>query len=108
MVNLLRAGKLVGSPLWDLKLDDRNAVIYSENKERSLDEVRAEAAQVHADLMEQLEKLAEAALNDPAHFPGMLPEWEPWKLIAENTFEHYEDHSPQVKAWLERKPPQAS
>jgi len=105
MVNLLRARKLVGSHLWELKLDDRNAIIYTENQGRELDEVRAEADQVHADLLRLLEDLPEEALNDPAYFPGMLPEWEPWRLFAENIYEHYEDHSPQVKAWLERESP---
>lgn len=107
MVNLLRAREFGGSELWQLSTDERNAAIYELCKDRNLNEVRAEAALVHMELLHQLVDLPEEALQDPAHFPGMPLDWRPWQLIAENTYEHYEDHCPQVKAWLERKPPQA-
>ena len=30
-----------------------------------------------------------------------LQNWQPWKLIAENTYEHYQDHLQDAQAFLE-------
>lgn len=29
----------------------------------------------------------------------MPPDWQPAKLIAENSYEHYPQHIPQIQAW---------
>jgi hypothetical protein len=99
MIGLIEAHALVGSELWDLPLDRRNAVIYDRNKDRSLEDVQQEARQVYAQLLERLDTLSEADLHDPGRFPNMPPDWQPWKLIAENTYEHYDDHLSQALAF---------
>lgn len=50
-------------------------------------------------MMNLLKSLDEQALNQAAAFPGMPPEWTPWEVIASNTYEHYDDHLAQAKAW---------
>ena len=100
MIGVIQAHALVGSELWDLPLDQRNAAIYALNKERTLQDVRSEAGQVFKSLLGRLATLSEEDLHDPGRFPGMPPDWQPWKLIAENTYEHYQDHLPQAQAWL--------
>lgn len=86
----------VGSDLWNLPLDERNAAIYRENRERhrehSLHDVRDEAREAHGQLMAALEPLHEEDLHDPRRYAGMQEDWLPWKIIAENTYEHYKDH----------------
>jgi uncharacterized damage-inducible protein DinB len=99
MIGLIEAHALVGSDLWDLPLDERNAAIYAENRDRALEEVRQEADQVYAQLLDQLSTLTEEDLHDPARFPDMPSDWQPWKLIAGNTYEHYDDHLPQALAF---------
>ena len=33
---------------------------------------------------------------------GEMPEeWEPWKVIASNSYEHYHQHIPGIRAWLD-------
>ncbi len=98
MIGMLQAHALVGSELWNLPLDQRNHAIYEENKDRSLNDVRDEAQHTFHTLLEWIESISEEDLHDPRRFPGMPPDWQPWKLIAENTYEHYRDHSQQMFA----------
>ena len=57
MVGMLKSRALVGSDLWALPLDERNAGVHEETKNMTLDEVRAESARVFPELLEQLELL---------------------------------------------------
>lgn len=33
-----------------------------------------------------------AALDDPAFFDGMPPDWSPADILAQNTYQHYAKH----------------
>ena len=101
IVGVLRARAFVGSDLWALPLDERNAGVYEETRNMTLEEVRAESARVFPQLLEQLEALPEDAYGNAACFPGMPAEWEPWFIIAGNTFNHYPDHTQSLKQLLE-------
>lgn len=91
---------VIGSELWYRSLDERNDAIFAANRDRSLSDVRTEAQQVFAALLDAIETLSEQELNDPAAFQHMPTEWIPWKAIASNTYEHYPQHSPDIQAWL--------
>jgi hypothetical protein len=97
MINLIRAHALVGSDLWDLPTDRRNHAIYIQNKNRDLADILDQAGRVFELLIPAVESLSEEDLHDPGRFPGMPPDWRPWKLIAENTYEHVRDHLPQIQ-----------
>ena len=101
MVGMLQARALVGSDLWNLPLNQRNGEIFTLNKDRSLDEVRSEYSQIFPQLVLELEKLVDQDLHDPRRFPGMPEDWEPWQVIASNTYEHYQDHLADLQAFLE-------
>jgi hypothetical protein len=100
MVEVLRQRALVGSNLWELPLDQRNATIFEENKHRSLDDILSQSGQTFRQLLREVEALSEEDLNDPARFKEMPPDWVPWKLLAENSYQHYPDHVASVAAWL--------
>ena len=100
MVGMLKSRALVGSDLWSLPLDERNAGVHEETKNMTLDEVRAESARVFPELLEQLELLPSEAYNDSAHFEHMPAEWEPWFVISGNTFNHYSDHTESIRQLL--------
>ncbi len=104
MLNVIRAHALVGSGLWDLPLDQRNAVIYNKNKDRALKEVLDESATIFKALTQALQTLTEEDLHDPSRFPNMPPDWQPWDLFAQNTYEHYQDHLADLQAWLAENP----
>jgi hypothetical protein len=101
MVEMLRTRALAGSShLWGLPLDERNKAIYEENSERSLDDVISESGRVFRQLLREVEALSDVDLNDPGQFSEMPAEWLPWKIIAENSFEHYPDHAASIQNWL--------
>ena len=105
MLGILRAHVFVGSDLWNLPLDQRNRAIYEQNRQRSLDDVLAEAQQVFPQLVTAIESLSDADLNDAGRFPGMPPVWQPWDVIAGNTHRHYEEHTPAIQAFLAHQKP---
>ena len=103
MVGMITAHALVGSDLWNLPTDERNVAIYELVKDQPLEQVLAESEQVHQQLMDALPSLSDAVLTDPSTFPNMPPDWQPWMIIAQNTYEHYEDHIRDVEKWLEER-----
>ena len=102
MVGVLQARALVGSDLWGASQFERNAAVYAQNRDCPLPEVLAEAQEVHARLVDELEKLSDEDLNDARRFQQMPAEWIPWQLIAGNSYGHYDEHSPWIRAWLDQ------
>ena len=101
IVRMLRARSLeegVASEWWGLPTHERNRAIYEANQDRPLQDVLAESRQVYAELSELLAGLSAADLTDPGRYKDMPAEWQPWKLIAENTYEHYNDHAEVIGA----------
>lgn len=101
MVGMLKSRALIGSDLWALPLDERNAGVHEEIEDMSLEAVRAESESVFPTLIEQLEVLPDAAYGDSAHFRHMPDEWAPWDVIAGNTFRHYPDHTESIQRLLD-------
>jgi hypothetical protein len=103
MIEVIQTRALQGSDLWQLPREARNAAIYEANRDRPLDEVLAESAQAYRDLEALIETLDDEELNDPAYFANMPDEWEPWRIIASNCYSHYQEHIPDIQAWLNRQ-----
>jgi len=102
MLGVLRARALVGSDLWNLPTDERNAAIFEQNKDRALDDVLEESRQIFPQLLELAAGLSAEELNDPRGFSEMPEEWSPWELVASNSYTHYPDHIASIRAWLDR------
>ena len=102
MVILLETSELAGSELWQLPADERNMPIHEQNKELPLEEVLAESNRVFESLWEQVSELADGDLMEASRFDQMPEDWEPWQVIASNTYEHYQEHIPDIRAWVEK------
>jgi hypothetical protein len=100
MIGLVKAHALVGSELWNLPTDERNAAIYEEIRDQPLEQVLEQSAQVHQQLLELLPILSDADLTNPGNFPHMPPDWQPQDIIAQNTHEHYQQHIPDLEQWI--------
>jgi hypothetical protein len=100
MIGLIKDHALEGSDLWNLPTDDRNAAIYEENRELSLAQVTEESAQVFQQLLELLPTLSDEDLTSPENFLYMPPDWQPRDIIAQNTYEHYQQHIPDLERWI--------
>ena len=75
-----------------------NERIYRENRDRSLQDVLHDLDQAHAEAMALVDAAAEEDLMDPHRF--QLKGGEPLReAIAANTFQHYEEHSRDIRAW---------
>ena len=101
MVGVLRARALVGSDLWNLSRDERNAAIYEQNRDRGLGDVLAESRAVFDQLLAGMQSLAEEDLHDPLRFAEMPADWAPWQVIAGNSYEHYRQHTPGIRDWMD-------
>ena len=100
MVVLLETRELAGSELWGLSADERNVPIHEQNKDLMLDEVLAESNRVFERLWELVSQLDDEDLMEASRFDQMPEGWEPWQVIASNTYEHYQEHIPDIRAWL--------
>jgi hypothetical protein len=106
MVGVIAQRALVGSPLWELDQDARNAAVVADSRDRALGDVLAEARAVWLELLPGLESLTDDELTDPARFarldelPGVLP----WQIFAGSTYLHYRDHARDIRAWLVATP----
>ncbi|HUY76282.1 MAG TPA: isochorismatase family protein [Ktedonobacterales bacterium] len=87
-----------------LPIDERNARIFAENRQRDLEEALAAEQLAYLRLLESVERLPERDLLDPARGPELLaPFWDDaplWKSLAGETYEHYDEHAPSIRAWL--------
>jgi len=97
-VGALQRRALVGSELWLLSQDERNAAVYRENRDRPLDDVQEEARQIFAAIRAEIALLSDAEMNDPALIAGMPGGLTPWQWLAGVTWKHYAEHLLMVQA----------
>ena len=95
------AHAVVGSELWQLSEDERNAAVFEQNRGRDVQDVLSESRQVFRQYLEAVGALSEEELNDPGRFPGILDGWRPWRILYDPT--HYQVHAQSIRAWLERR-----
>jgi hypothetical protein len=86
--------------------DERNSMIYRQNRFRTAEDVLAEAAWVFDRLVSAVHALPDVELEDVARTNWFVkPYWDEntplWKCIAGDSFEHYHQHIPQVRRWLD-------
>ena len=100
MVGVMQTHALVGSDLWDLPEDERNAIMVAEQCDRPLQEVLTEEQQVYAQFLEAVQALSDEDFTDPRRFREMPEQWLPWRILAGCSFAHYRQHTPSIRAWL--------
>ena len=92
---------VVGSELWRLAADERNAAVFEQNRYRELNEVLAETRRVFLVYLRAIEALTEEDLNDPIRFAQMPDGWRPWRILYDPG--HYQEHADSIRAWLVKK-----
>lgn len=95
--HVLRAGK-TPKPF---ELDVLNAQAMDESRKYSLADLREREKAAYQKVLALIKDAADDELFDPSHFPwtGGRPFEE---LIRDNTCGHYEEHMPELTAWLKR------
>ncbi|RPH75415.1 ClbS/DfsB family four-helix bundle protein [bacterium] len=87
-------------------MDERNAIIFSQNHLRLPEDVLTEAGWVFDRLIKAVHSLPDAELDNPALSAWYVkPYWDEntpvWKCIAGDSYEHYHEHIPQIRKWLD-------
>ena len=100
MVGVMRAHALVGSDLWNLPEDERNAIMIAGQRDRPLHDVLAEEQQVYAQFVQGVQALSDEDYTDSRRFREMPEQWLPWRVLAGCSFAHYRQHMPLIRAWL--------
>jgi hypothetical protein len=97
-VGMLEAKALVGSDLWRLPEEQRNAAVYEQNLGRTLSDVMAESQRAHRKLVDLIEEIPEHDILNADWFAG-LPggEWPPWRVIQVNVSDHYVHHTKDIQ-----------
>ena len=82
MVGVMQTHTLVGSDLWNLPEDERNAIMVAEQRDRSLHDVLTEERQVYAQFVEQVQALPDEDFTDARRFREMPEQWLPWQVLG--------------------------
>jgi len=100
-LGVVHARAVVGSELWQLSEDERNAVVFEQNRSRELGDVRADSRRIFHRYLEAVAALTEEDLNDPSRFAQMPEGWRPWRILYDPG--HYQGHADSIRAWLGRR-----
>ena len=85
-----------------LEIDEENARIYERLRSESLPQVLQESQDSFRRSIEAVQGLRDEDLYDPKFTRVPDADWTVFDLIEGDTFEHYNDHSTSVRAWLDR------
>jgi hypothetical protein len=83
-------------------VDEMNTQIAEQSRARPASEVLAEADAVFGQLLALIEACPQDKLNDP-RLLGLPEDMVPWMGVANNSYGHYRQHEPALRAWLERQ-----
>ena len=84
----------------DLSLDAFNAVLHQQIADRNPDDVLLDSQQVFQDLINEVEAHSEAYLFGTHRVEGVPYEVIPFQLLKSESYGHYRDHMPAIRAWL--------
>ncbi len=102
-VGMLRARALVGSELWQRSEEERNAVVYEENRDRPLRDILEDAEGVHRALVAVIEHIPESDLFHADWFAALPGDWPPYRVIEANVTEHYRHHLEDLRRWTKKQ-----
>jgi hypothetical protein len=89
----------ISGPESEEEMNALNAQFYQENKSLSLDEALTNFRITHQQITEWIQSMLEEDLINPNRFAWL--QGQPlWQLVAGDTYEHYQEHKAQIKAWL--------
>ncbi|MGO8948663.1 MAG: DinB family protein [Ktedonobacterales bacterium] len=100
-LGVAQARAVVGSELWQLPENERNAAVFEQNRRRELREVLADSRHLFSLYVEAVAALSEEDLNDPSRFAAMPEGWRPWRILFDPG--HYQGHADSIRAWLVKR-----
>ena len=98
-------------------VDQRNAWFFEIDHQRPVDDVLTEAREVYEQLLTLVEACSEEELRDTftvdprgnleaySKVEAAWSGWPLWRWVISVTFDHYRQHLPALRAWLEQQRP---
>jgi hypothetical protein len=100
LLNATMQGIPLPDPTPDMTTDEVNAQFYQENRGRSLQDVHAEFRVTYQQVCDAVQAISTEDLNKPL-------DWLDGRSVGEyipvNTYEHYQEHTDIIEAWLKRQ-----
>ena len=92
----------------DISLDELNAVLYQQMADRNPDDILLDSKRVFQDLINEVEAHSEAYLFGTHRVEGVSYDVIPFQLLKSESYGHYYDHIPAIRAWLASHPQDAA
>lgn len=97
---ILQEGKLPWADEVNIPIDSLNAEVLEGSRSRTLEDIRADAVASHAAMRAGVAGLSDEVLFTPDFF-GWLGDQRSFEFwVKVNSYEHYDEHLPDVEAWL--------
>ncbi len=91
----------------DISLDEFNAVLHQQIAGRNPDDILLDSNRVFQDLISEVEAHSEAYLFGTHRVEGVSYDVIPFQLLKSESYGHYNDHIPAIRAWLSSHPQDA-
>ena len=88
----------------DLSLDEFNALLHQQIADRDSNDILQESKQVFQELINEVEAHAEEYLFGAHHVKGVSYEVIPCQILRSESYGHYRDHIPDIRAWIASHP----
>lgn len=92
----------------DISLDEFNAILHQQIADRNPDEVLLDSSQVFQDLINEVEAHSESYLFGTYRVEGVSYAVIPFQILKSESYGHYHDHIPTIRAWLSSPPQDAA
>jgi hypothetical protein len=88
----------------DLSLDEFNAALHQQIADLDPDDILLDSKRVFQDLINEVEAHSEAYLFGTHHVEGVAYDVIPYQILKSESYGHYHDHIPAIRAWLSSQP----
>ena len=88
----------------DISLDEFNAVLHQQVADRNPEDILLDSNRVFQDLINEVESHSETYLFGTHRVEGIPYDVIPFQLLKSESYGHYHDHIPAIRAWLSSHP----
>lgn len=85
----------------DTPLDESNRRLFEENRDMPLDEVLQQYREIWRDILDETRARSETYLFTEQSVQGYPDKFKPCDILRSESYGHYLDHVPALRAWLE-------
>jgi hypothetical protein len=84
----------------DISLDEFNAVLHQQNADRNPSDILLDSTSVFRELINEVEAHSDAYLFGTHRLEGVSYDIIPFQILKSESYGHYYDHIPAMRAWL--------